>query len=167
MDRRTWSSRLSAVLVYLRRLMPWDPHWTARPGERRHTVSSDKERGLQARRAENAVAFRLFWQGHRILARNLRNREGELDVVARKGRRLVFVEVRSYRQGTARPSGRLGLAKRRRLLRAVERFLSRRPALAELDRVIQIAEVCFDDRGRVVDIGFLAVDYSDLRALRP
>ncbi|MDP2743825.1 MAG: YraN family protein [Dehalococcoidia bacterium] len=34
-------------------------------------------------------------RGYRILATNVRSREGELDIVAEKGRCLVFVEVRT------------------------------------------------------------------------
>src|SRR5688572_14271440 len=45
---------------------------------------------------ERAVAY-LLAHGYHILERNFRCRVGELDIIARDGRELVFVEVRSRR----------------------------------------------------------------------
>lgn len=53
------------------------------------------------RRAEQLVADRLAAAGWEILARNARTRFGELDIVARDGRTLVFVEVKAGRRGAA------------------------------------------------------------------
>ncbi|MBP8973643.1 MAG: YraN family protein [Anaerolineae bacterium] len=51
-------------------------------------------------RGERAVAAWLRRAGYTILARNWRHRElGELDIVARQGDEIVFVEVRT-RRGT-------------------------------------------------------------------
>lgn len=47
------------------------------------------------RRGEDAAAEYLSRRGYTILARNFRCRLGELDIVARDGRTLVFVEVRT------------------------------------------------------------------------
>lgn len=52
------------------------------------------------RRGERAVAARLRRAGYTLLARNWRHNElGELDIVARHGDEIVFVEVRT-RRGT-------------------------------------------------------------------
>jgi putative endonuclease len=51
------------------------------------------------RRAEDLVAQRLQAAGWELLARNARTRYGELDIVARDGRSLVFVEVKAGRAG--------------------------------------------------------------------
>jgi putative endonuclease len=50
-----------------------------------------------------AVEF-LRKQGLRVLARNYRTRFGELDVICRKGRTIVFVEVRSRTGDSGRPA---------------------------------------------------------------
>ena len=59
-------------------------------------------------RGEHAVAARLRRAGYTLLARNWRHRElGELDIVARQGDEIVFVEVRTRRGrrfGTAEES---------------------------------------------------------------
>ncbi|KQX69265.1 YraN family protein [Paenibacillus sp. Root444D2] len=54
---------------------------------------------------ELAEAF-LCERGYRIVERNWRCRTGELDIIAEKANKLIFVEVR-----TRRPSGRFGSAK--------------------------------------------------------
>lgn len=55
-----------------------------------------------ARRGEDAAAAHLAARGYRILGRNVRFRHGELDIVARDGATIVFVEVKT------RASDRLG-----------------------------------------------------------
>jgi putative endonuclease len=52
-----------------------------------------RERG--GRRAETLAAWWLRLKGWRILARRLRTPLGEVDIVARRGRILAFVEVKA------------------------------------------------------------------------
>jgi putative endonuclease len=75
---------------------------------------------------EDAAERLLARHGLAILARNYRTRQGEIDLVARDGDTLVFVEVRS------RASDRFGgaiesitVAKRRRLVAAARHYLSK------------------------------------------
>ena len=63
---------------------------TERSGERRR-----RERA--GRRAETAAALWLQLKGYRILDRRARMPACEIDLVARKGRMFVFVEVKSRR----------------------------------------------------------------------
>jgi putative endonuclease len=51
------------------------------------------------KQGEDAAALYLERQGYALLARNWRTRSGELDIVARDGEWLVFVEVRTRRIG--------------------------------------------------------------------
>jgi putative endonuclease len=55
-------------------------------------VDSTNQRGASA---ESDAARLLIASGYRIVARNFRCRFGELDIIAREGDVLVFVEVRS------------------------------------------------------------------------
>lgn len=74
--------------------------------------------------AESAACAKLQAAGCRILARNVRYREGEIDIVADDRGTLVFVEVRmrrSDRFGGAAAS--IDAFKRRRLVRAAQHFL--------------------------------------------
>jgi putative endonuclease len=79
--------------------------------------------------AEGAAADHLRTQGLSVLARNLRCRAGELDLVCLEGLTLVIVEVRL--RTTSRYGGALASVtprKRQRLIRATEFHLQRRPA---------------------------------------
>jgi putative endonuclease len=83
-------------------------------------------------RAGEAQAARfLEAQGYVLLARNWRIREGELDIVAREGDTLAFVEVKSLRT-PAYGAGeeRVDARKRQRLALLAERFLAAHPDLA-------------------------------------
>ena len=45
--------------------------------------------------AEGLAAWHLRFRGYRIVARGFRSTVGEIDIVARRGRILVFVEVKA------------------------------------------------------------------------
>jgi len=100
----------------------------------------DPARGLDAYRrglrAETVAAFWLRLKGYRILARRLKTHAGEIDMVARRGRALVIVEVKASAQtGAGRDHAVEALLPRQqqRLSRAASHLLAMRPALAELD----------------------------------
>ncbi len=90
---------------------------------RRPGVRTPRQRAGDA--AEQAACERLQSSGCRILARNVRYREGELDIVAQDGDTVVFVEVRMRsddRFGGA--AGSVDRFKRRRLARAARHYLA-------------------------------------------
>ena len=71
-----------------------------------------------------ALAF-LRRRGYRLVAKNFRCPEGELDLVVRRGRTLVVVEVKTVTQDfLVSPLDSVTAAKRRRVQRAAERFLA-------------------------------------------
>lgn len=51
----------------------------------------------RGRWAESAAALYLRCKGYKILARRARTRAGEIDIIARRGDTLVFVEVKMRR----------------------------------------------------------------------
>lgn len=85
-------------------------------------MSADPTAGA---RAEALAAAYLESQGLVIVARNVRNRFGEIDLIAKERDMLVFVEVRlrtSARFGGA--SASITAAKRSRLTAAAESYLA-------------------------------------------
>ena len=82
------------------------------------------------RRAEIAAAVYLALKGYRILARRFRSPAGEIDLIARRGRLVVYVEVKA-RSGDA---AEIRARQRRRIRRAAEHFLKLRPDLASCDQ---------------------------------
>lgn len=82
----------------------------------------EAERG--GRRAERLAAWWLRLHGWRILAMRARTPVGEVDIVARRGRTLAFVEVKA-RAGTAAADWALDDYRLRRVSRAAEALLAR------------------------------------------
>ena len=86
-------------------------------------------RGEVWRAAEDRAASYLAAEGMTILDRNWSDRLGELDIVARDGDELVFVEVRGLRTDRfVRPSETVTWAKQRRVAQTAVRWLARHPA---------------------------------------
>lgn len=117
----------------------------AAPGARR---AADPRRALGAR-GEQLAAGHLEALGLRVLDRNFRTRDGELDLVARSERALVFCEVKT-RVATAplgplNPLVAIGARKRRRLRLLARAWLAER------------ARACSPPAGRPSEIRFDAV----------
>lgn len=99
-------------------------------GPRRPDADGANERRLRLRRglsAEWVAVFLLMAKGYRILAQRHRTPYGEVDIIAVRGRRVAFVEVkrRPTADGaeaslTPHQAGRIG--------RAADYWLARRPA---------------------------------------
>ena len=78
--------------------------------------------------AEAIAARHLAAHGLAIVERNARSRYGEIDVVARDGDTLVFVEVRLRRSGRyGGAAASVGAAKRARMIAAAGDYLAKLP----------------------------------------
>jgi putative endonuclease len=78
--------------------------------------------------AEEQAAGFLERHGLAIVARNYRTRFGEIDLVAREGAILVFVEVRMRSSpGFGGAAGSIGPRKQARIVAAARQFLARIP----------------------------------------
>lgn len=76
------------------------------------------------RAGEALVARHLVAEGFEIVDRNVRVGRLEIDLIARRGTLLLFVEVRSRRRADpVHPAFTFGAAKRRRVRRAARRWL--------------------------------------------
>ncbi len=109
------------------------------------------------RAAEDLVAGRLTRSGWEIVERNARTRFGELDIVARDGRTLVFVEVKAGRTGSAygpeRPVLGVDNRKQQRVRRLATAWMGERrdaPYYAEIR--FDAVGVTFDRAGRAIDV---------------
>ena len=76
--------------------------------------------------------WRILARGWRILARGWRCPAGEIDILARRGKVLAVIEVKS-RGEIATAAAALAPRQRRRINRAAEAFLLQRSDLAGLD----------------------------------
>jgi putative endonuclease len=81
-------------------------------------------------------------RGYRILATNVWVAGYELDLIVRRGRRLVFCEVKSKSgPGFGAPEEMVDREKQRRLVRAAEAWLARNPACRDLDVSFEVISV--------------------------
>ncbi|MEW6720874.1 MAG: YraN family protein [Thermodesulfobacteriota bacterium] len=85
-----------------------------------------EERRAGGLAAEEQACRHLEREGFAVLERNFRSPAGEIDIVARRGELLVFVEVRSRETASfGSPEETVGREKRLRVVSAARRYLSR------------------------------------------
>jgi putative endonuclease len=84
-------------------------------------------------RGERRAAWFYRFRGYRIVARNVRFRRGEIDLIVRRGNTLVFVEVKT-RQSLAAGEGfeSVGRAKQLQLVRLACEYLAAHPHSGEI-----------------------------------
>lgn len=97
-------------------------------------------------RGERAAARFLRRRGLRVLYRGYRTRLGEIDLIARDGETLVFVEVKARRQGV--PAEAVTPEKQRRITLAALHFLRKYGLLDIRSRFDVVAIVWPDERDR-------------------
>jgi putative endonuclease len=107
--------------------------------------------------AEELVARRLAAVGWEIVERNARTRYGELDIVARDGRTLVFVEVKGARQNTRfgpeKPILSVDYAKQRRVRRLATAWMSERRDQPRYEEIrFDAVGVTLDGEGRALEV---------------
>ena len=83
------------------------------------------QRDAMGDRGENLDARHLQSRGYKIIARNFRCELGEIDIVARDGRTLVFVEVKTRAYDDPAPEDQVNPTKMHQLTKAAKVFLSR------------------------------------------
>ena len=81
--------------------------------------------------AEHAAVAILRLKGYRVLARRYQIRGGEIDIVARRGDTVAFVEVK-LRPTLDEARTAIGFVKRRRISRAARTWLAANPWAAPL-----------------------------------
>jgi putative endonuclease len=93
-------------------------------------------------RGERIAARHYRLRGYRILGANVSAGGNEVDLVARRGRRLVFVEVKERARDTFGGGvGAVDREKRRRVRRAAASWLQTHPESAELEVRFEVAAV--------------------------
>lgn len=94
---------------------------------------TDRQRAERSgRRAELFAALCLMAQFFFIVARRVKTPVGEIDLIARRGRLTVFVEVKQRSAGGDEQTA-LESVNQQRILRAAAYFIARHPELAERD----------------------------------
>ena len=122
------------------------------------------ERAAAGREAEESVCAYLGERGVRVVERNFRARGGEIDIIARDGDVLAFVEVRFREEdGHGLPEESVGPLKRRRIVAAARAYLATIPPDSWREARFDVAAVdgggapviryypgAFDARGKIL-----------------
>jgi len=87
----------------------------------------------RGRFGESLALLYLRLRGYRLLARGYRTRQGEIDLVLRQGRLLIFVEVKQ-RGDLDRAAEAIRPRQQRRITAAASQYLQDYPGLARLDQ---------------------------------
>jgi len=84
------------------------------------------------RRAETLACWYLRAKGYQILARRYKTRVGEIDIAARKGKVIAIIEVKQRANDRAATES-VSYQNEQRVMNAAEIFLTRSPALRDMD----------------------------------
>lgn len=93
--------------------------------EKIRTVFRSTPQDTLGERGENVAAKFLRNQGYKILERNYRTNIGEIDIIARDGRTLVFVEVKTRLYDDPTPEEQVNAAKQHQNTKAAKLYLGR------------------------------------------
>lgn len=100
-------------------------------------------------------------RGLRVLARNFRGRTGEIDIIARDGDHLVFLEVRARsNRAVNSAAGSVDRRKQQRIVRTAQLFLQRHRGLAGLPCRFDV--IAFEPRqsGSSLDIRWIPAAFT-------
>lgn len=99
---------------------------------------------------ENVAAIHLESIGYQILARNWRSRQGEIDLIAKVGEVIAFVEVKTRRGSEyGLPEEALTAAKANQVIRLAEEYLMQND-LDDVDWRIDLVAVELDQYGKLL-----------------
>jgi putative endonuclease len=111
-----------------------------------------RERLELGRWGERVAVEKLMAAGYTIVAQNYRCAKGEMDIIARDGEDLIFVEVKTRRGDRfGRPEEAITYHKAKRLLRVAEYFLQEH-GLEDVNWRVDVIAIELDVRGRVLRI---------------
>jgi putative endonuclease len=114
------------------------------------------------RQGEDLAVVWLGAHGYAIVVRNYRRRFGEVDIIARQGDDLVFIEVKtrsSSRFGS--PFEAVTLKKQRQLSRIAKDYLARNKIMDTSCRFDVLSIVLANDRPPEVDVIVNAFEYLE------
>ncbi|MCL7452754.1 MAG: YraN family protein [Anaerolineae bacterium] len=114
-------------------------------------MSARDDRGGLGRHGEELAARHLAAKGYEIVARNWRCETGEIDLVARDGADLAFVEVRTRRgRSLGSPEESITAAKQARLIDLAEAYVQAERWAGGWR--IDVVAVEMDRRGRLLRV---------------
>ena len=104
------------------------------------------------RDAERLAERHLARAGYRILGRNYRVKGGEIDIIAREGDTLAFVEVKARRSDRfGAPGEAVNFAKQKKICRVAQCYLKAK-GMENLNARFDVVSVSYRENGPEVEI---------------
>ena len=117
-------------------------------------------RRITGTKGEEAAARFLTRSGYAILDKNIRTRAGEIDLVAKEGNTLVFVEVKTRRDAEGDPpQAAVNARKQNRLGRLAQGYLKLK-RIRQTPCRFDVVSVIFNDEGGVKAIRHIPNAFS-------
>ncbi|HEV8440408.1 MAG TPA: YraN family protein [Methylomirabilota bacterium] len=123
-------------------------------------MPTDTRRGFSGIKGEEEAARFLTRSGYAILDKNFRTRAGEIDLVAKEGKTLVFVEVKTRRdlEGDP-PQAAVHTRKQNRLAKLAHGYLKLK-RIRQTPCRFDVVSVIFNDEGGVKAIRHIPNAFS-------
>jgi putative endonuclease len=137
-----WKKRLKALGIARKRPKRGEKKEQEEDFLRKEEGKRDLRRATSGREGEDLASLLLEEDSLRILDRNVRYRDGEIDIVALDGGTTVFVEVKRRRDAAlGEPAEAVTRTKRLRIVRAARRWLAAHPTRGRAVRFDVVAIV--------------------------
>ncbi|MCX6790779.1 MAG: YraN family protein [Candidatus Gribaldobacteria bacterium] len=92
-------------------------------------------------------------KGYRIIEKNYQTKWGELDLITKKGKKIIFVEVKTIQQKQGfQPADQVNFQKGRQLLKMVQIYLAKKKLSFEADYQIDVVAIEVDTAWQVVSL---------------
>ena len=105
---------------------------------------------------EDYTAAMLEKRGWTVLERNYHSRYGEIDIIARDGQYIVFVEVKTRRvAGLDHPLAAVTRSKQQKLMKTALLYLSEHPEAQQYDCRFDVAGLTTDSAGKVLHVDYI------------
>ncbi|MDD3816435.1 MAG: YraN family protein [Desulfocapsaceae bacterium] len=123
---------------------------------------SDRRRNILGQRGEDLAVQYLLNTGYRIIARNHRNHYGEIDIIARDAKSLVFVEVKTRKNELfSHPCEAVTRKKQIKISKVAMAYLIENKLTEVAARFDVVAILLADDTPPKIDLIQNAFDLSD------
>ena len=83
--------------------------------------------------SETLCIWSLRFTGYRILAHSFKEKTGEIDIIARRGKLIAFIEVKA-RASYQAASEAISFTQQQRIIRSAQTYLAKNPRFADFDQ---------------------------------
>lgn len=120
-------------------------------------MSTTARRAAERRghRAEAIASLLLMAKGYRIVEKRFRSRVGEIDIIAARGRRIAFIEVKE-RASTDEAAWAVTPRQQARIIAAAQSWLARNPPKRDFEISLDVILIAPWSRPRHIAGAFMA-----------